>query len=450
MKPLLAVGFRRLASLLERTDPVRLVVLGYASYMLAGWVLLCLPWSTKVPGASALDHLFTAVSAVSTTGLATVTAGETYSGFGQVVILALIQLGGLGYMTFGSFAVLAATGRLTPLRERIGTAALGLPAGFDLASFLRVIVVFTLAIEAAGAVALYPRFVAHGAPWPAWQAAFHSVSAFCTAGFGLYADSFESFRADWFLNVVIAALSYVGAIGFIVVNDVWSSWRCRERRVTLTSKIIVLSTVWIGAAGTVLFLLDEPSLQGLPAAERWMVAAFQVMTASTTVGFNTVPIGGLAPGPVFLLTVVMLIGASPAGTGGGIKTTTITALWAEMMAVLRRRSRVEFLGRAIPAHRLRGATANILFYCLALAAGLYALLLVEKASFADLLFECASAIGTVGLSRGVTGDLTAAGKLIVIGLMFVGRAGPTVLGMALLPAAAPPAAEPVRAEDVVI
>ncbi|NJO55230.1 MAG: TrkH family potassium uptake protein [Rhodospirillales bacterium] len=171
-------------------------------------------------------------------------------------------------------------------------------------------------------------------------------------------------------------------------------------------------------------------MRELPAGERWMASLFQVMTASTTVGFNTIPIGQITAGSTFLLTVIMVIGASPSGTGGGLKTTTITALWAEMMAVLRRRPTTTFLGRLIPEPRLRAAVANLLFYLFTLLIGIYLLALVEPMPLADLMFEGASALGTVGLSRGITGALTPAGKLIIIALMFLGRLGPVLVGMA--------------------
>lgn len=431
------------------SDPLRLVVLGYAFYIVVGWLALSIPMSRTGAAATWLDLLFTSTSAVSTTGLTTVSTADTFTWLGQATILLLIQLGGLGYMTVGSFTVLSLTGKLPPLRERVGITTLSLPMGFQITAFLRVVVLFTLAIEAAGAAALYPAFVAHGAPNPVWQSVFHSVSAFCTAGFGLFNDSFESYRADVWLNFVICALSYLGAIGFIVLSDFWSFIRGRKAWLTLTSKIILLSTLWISVAGTVLFFLDEPTIAGLPAGERWMTALFQVMTASTTVGFNTVPIGALSASSLFLLTVVMIIGASPSGTGGGLKTTSLTALWAVMMSVVRRRGKVAFLNREIPDVRVRAAVANVLFYFLTLATGIYALALTDSSPFPDQMFECASALGTVGLSRGITASLTDSGKAIIVVLMFLGRVGPLALGMALV-SRAPAGTDESPEEDVAI
>lgn len=434
----------------RRSSPIRLVVAGYLSYVLMGWLALLLPPCRTNAEAGWLDHLFTAVSALSTTGLTTVSTADTYTRFGELIVLLLIQAGGLGYMTLGSFIVLSAAGDLSTLRERIASTALNPPAGFQIQTFLRVIVVFTLLIEAAGAAALYPRFVAHGSPAPLWEAVFHSVSAFCTAGFGLYNNSLESFRDDVRLNVVIGLLSYLGAIGFIVLHDLWQSITMRKPRITLTSKVILVSTFWILVVGTILFALDETSVRTLPGPQRWMAALFQVMTASTTVGFNTIPIGALSASSLFLLTVIMMIGASPSGTGGGIKTTTLTALWAEMMAVIRRQGATTFLGREIPPARLRTASASMLFYCLTLATGIYVFALVDPSPLPDQMFECASALGTVGLSRGITGGLGPAAQWVLIVLMFVGRAGPLVLGMALANRRAQADPRPAKSEDIAI
>lgn len=451
MKNTASAPWSRFVQRAERADPLRFVVLGYLSYVLIGWALLCLPVSWQSPdAASALDHLFMATSAMSTTGLATVNTSDTYSFFGECVILLLIQAGGLGYMSIGSFIMLSLSGRLSQVHQRVSGAALSLPAGFELGHFLRLMILFTLAVEAAGAAALYYAvFLPHGVPEPLWQAVFHSVSAFCTAGFGLFNDSFESYRGDVALNLILIALSYLGAIGFIVFSDLWHSVRHRAAHVTLTSKIIVLSTTWLSLVGTVLFFLDEPAVQALPVGERWLVSWFQIMTASTTVGFNTVPIGGLSASSLFLLVIVMMIGASPSGTGGGLKTTTFTALWAVMMAVVRRRSDPTFMEREIPDARIRAAVASALFYGLTLAAGIYALALVETASLADQMFECASALGTVGLSRGLTGSLSDWGKGIIIVLMFLGRVGPVAMGMAIFHPPATPAKE-LPEEDVAI
>ena len=265
---------RRLFQRVAGLDPARLVLLGYASYIVLGWAALCLPWSVHagVP-ATWLDHLFTATSAVSTTGLATVGTATTYTGFGEFVVLLLIQFGGLGYMTISSCLLLAVSGRLEPWRERVGAASLALPADFNVKQFLKLTVGYTLAIEAAGAYFLYPSFRDAGAEAPVWQAVFHSVSAFCTAGFGLYGDSFESFRTDTFLNGTIIALSYLGAIGFIVVHDVWLSLAGRKLRVTFTTKVILAATAAVSVVVAAVAARQQLMLMSLDEAAAVLSAA---------------------------------------------------------------------------------------------------------------------------------------------------------------------------------
>lgn len=440
----------RLLVRVNHTDPVRLVLFGYLSYILLGWAALCLPWSQAAGiTATALDHLFMATSAVSTTGLTTLSTADTYSFLGELFLLLLIQIGGLGYMTTGSFIVLALSGQLSPLRARVGGAVFAVPAGFDLRSFLRLLVLFSLTAEGVGAVALHGLvFAPAQVSDPIWQSIFHSVSAFCTAGFGLFNDSFESYRGHFWLNLIVMVLSYLGATGFIVVNDAWHALTRRARRVTLTTKIILLSTTAISLAGTVLLFFEEASLQSLEPGERALTAWFQIMSASTTVGFNSVPIGTLSASSVFLIGIVMIIGASPAGTGGGLKTTTFTALWAVMMSVIRRRTLTTFLNREIPAARIRAAVASLLLYGVTLVIGIYALALVDTASLSDQAFECASALGTVGLSKGITSALSPWGKVIVMVLMFVGRAGPIAFGMALFSPAKEGSSGTVQPEDL--
>ncbi|MBX7158013.1 MAG: potassium transporter KtrB [Verrucomicrobiae bacterium] len=411
--------------------PIQQVVLGYLSYIILGWFFLLLPWSQKVKNMSWLDHLFTATSAVSTTGLATMSIADSYTFFGQGIVLFLIQLGGLGYMTLSSFIVLSASGKISSFRHRITSTALSLPQGFEVIRFLRQVIGFTLIIEIIGTWGLYFIFVKEDVPQALWEAIFHSVSAFCTAGFSLFNTSLEAYRNHVGLNCLIIVLSYLGAIGFIVMSDVWTSLKYRKTHITLTSKIILMSTLWISVIGTLLLFFDESSTRSLPFFQRAMTAFFQTMTASTTVGFNTIPIGALTASSLFLLTLIMIIGASPAGTGGGLKTTTFTALWAVMASTFRQQEKITFFKKQIPRARIFSAIASLMFYLFTFIAGVYALTLTEKLPLPDLAFEAASALGTVGLSRGITGNLTNLGKIIITALMFLGRIGPISIGMAL-------------------
>jgi len=412
--------------------PVTLVTWGYAFYMGIGCVLLCLPIAHAQSGLSIVDNLFTATSAVSTTGLATISPGDSYNLFGQIVIATLIQLGGIGYMTLGSFIMLAVRHRLDDLHEGVARQAFVLPQGMDLARFVRGVVLFTLLIECVGAAILIPAFSAAGVPSPIWNGIFHSISAFCTAGFSLFDNGLEDFTGNAVVSLTVAGLSYLGAIGFIVMSD-WWRWISRRRKTTLTSRIILRVTVILATLGTLALGLTDSTLAQLPVSERWLAAFFQVMTAMTTVGFDTVPINTLAPASILLIIVAMVMGASPSGTGGGIKSTTVAVFYGAVKAALRGRMSVVLLGRTVSPVRVQLAMAVFGFYMSCLIVGTFVLLLVDEHGLMELMFEATSAIGTVGLSLGITGDLSTAGKYVVIALMFLGRLGPITAGMALFP-----------------
>ncbi|MBN1395519.1 MAG: hypothetical protein JW959_10885 [Pirellulales bacterium] len=423
--------FVDLSRFLTGLHPAKIALLGYLSYILLGWIFLSLPFAARGQGVKAIDNLFISTSAVSTTGLVTVSVSDDYNLFGQLVILLLIQLGGIGYMTFGSFVILSRSTELPDVRRGVGEAVFSLPRSFCIHKFMRSVVVFTVVIESIGAAALYPIFRQGGDPNALWSAVFHSISAFCTAGFSLYNNSFESYASNFWLNAVISVLSYLGAIGFIVCVDCWRMLRGQIRHITLTSKIILWTTIWLTVAGTSLLFLGEPSIRTKPADERLLAAFFQAMTSMTTVGFNTINISVLSRASLLVLMVLMVIGASPSGTGGGLKSTTLSALFGVMRSAMKGEHDVRFWGRIVPRERVWAAMAALGFYLFMLVAGTYVLELTEDFNFEQNLFEAASALGTVGLSTGVTPALSSIGKLIVTFLMFCGRLGPLTFGVAL-------------------
>lgn len=416
---------------LKSMSPVRLVALGYLSYILLGWIILCLPFSHRGSHVNSLDNLFIAVSALSTTGLATVDVSKHYTFFGQVVILLLIELGGIGYMTFGSFVVLSRGRKLSGLREEISKNVFSLPKEFRVDKFIRSVIVFTVIVELIGSCALYSIFRAAGIKNSLWNSVFHSVSAFCTAGFSLFSNSMESFSSNFWLNAVIGTLSLIGAVGFIVLVDIWRRVTGKIQHITFTSNVILRMSFLLLITGTVLFLFTEPLVRTASTESRVMVSVFQAMTAMTTVGFNSIPIGSLATSSLLILLFLMIIGASPSGTGGGIKCTSFSALVGIIRSTLRGDTRVRFLGRAIPQRRVQAAMANIGFYLFVLIVGIYALTVTEKFDFRDIFFEAASALGTVGLSTGITSTLSGLGKIIICFLMFIGRLGPLTFAIAL-------------------
>lgn len=415
---------------IRELHPLKLVLLGYLSYIMVGWMMLSLPFAQS-KSTPALDNLFTATSAVSTTGLVTVSTSDNYSFFGELVILILIQLGGIGYMTFGSFVILSSKKHLSPERAEVSSSVFALPKTFRIYKFIRSVVRFTFVTELIGAVFLFFIFRASNTPNAFWSAIFHSVSAFCTAGFSIYNNSFESFHNNFWLNLVISILSYSGAIGFIVFVDVWRKIKGKIKNVTLTSKIILHTTIWLSIIGTLNIFLTEPSIQQLPPDERLIASFFQAMTSITTVGFNTIPIAAITKATMLLITVLMVIGASPSGTGGGLKSTTFSAMLGVMKSVLKGESKVSFWRNEIPFERVWSAMASFCFYVAFLVIGIYLLDLTESFDFERIVFEAASALGTVGLSMGITSELTNLGKIIITLLMFSGRLGPLTFGMAL-------------------
>jgi trk system potassium uptake protein TrkH len=202
--------------------------------------------------------------------------------------------------------------------------------------------------------------------------------------------------------------------------------------ITFTSKVILVMTAGVFVIGTMMLFFCEPSVRGLPVGDRLLASGFQIMTASSTAGFNTIPIGGMSSAGLVVIVIAMLIGASPSGTGGGIKTTSVSAIFGNLLSVLRRREKVVWLGREIPMVRVLYAFAASSLYLIGLCAGVLVLCLTESQEFLPIVFESASAIGTVGLSMGITGELSTAGKLAIIVLMFAGRCGPITIGLALL------------------
>ncbi|MBP0614024.1 TrkH family potassium uptake protein [Jiella mangrovi] len=414
----------------ERAGPAKLLLVGYLSYIVAGWIALSFGFSQAKP-LSPLDTLFTAVSAVSTTGLTSIDTGTSYTFAGQIVVLLLIQFGGIGYMTGSSFLFLSLRHHLSETQEKTARTAYSLPDSITPQLFIRSVILFTFACEAVGAAALYPILKAGGEASPLWSAIFHSISAFCTAGFSLRSDSFAPYVANVPLNLTLSALSILGAMGFIVVTDIVRRIAGRTSHLGFTSKVIARMTAFLLVIGTLLIFVAEPSLAGMPPWERLQAAFFQAMSASTTVGFNTLDIGGLSNATLVVLLFLMFVGASPAGTGGGLKTTSFAALIGLVRSTLKGRSSVRFFKREVPPAQLQAATTSLACYCGALTIAIFLLSLTEPvADFDKIVFEAVSAIGTVGLSMGLTSDLTVIGKLILIALMIVGRLGVLTFGLA--------------------
>jgi trk system potassium uptake protein TrkH len=423
-----------------RASPAALLAGSFAALILLGTILLSLPQAHAAGAVGGLDALFTATSAVCVTGLIVVDTAGDFTRFGQAVILCLIQLGGLGIMTFAAL-FLQMLGRRMSLRTQglVHDTLLqrDLAAGFP--RLLRRILLLTFALEAAGAGLLFLGFLRElPATAAAWHALFHSVSAFCNAGFSTFRTSLVTWRANGPVMTGVAGLILAGGAGHLVLVEGAERWllpllpwrRVPRRKLGFHSRVVLTVSAALllsGWAGLMLFGTGPGTGEG---AERWSAAFFQSVTARTA-GFNTVEIGALPVASLLLLACLMLIGGSPASCAGGVKTTTFAAALAWLWAGLRGSQEVRLFGRRLPESVL-GRAGVILGLALGWnLLGVFVLLATEGTGpgrgLAELLFEQVSAFGTVGLSTGLTPSLSTAGRIWIILTMYVGRLGPLTL-----------------------
>ncbi|WP_298323145.1 TrkH family potassium uptake protein [uncultured Dokdonia sp.] len=405
---------------------------GFLTYVGVGTILLCLPWLQKT-SAPILDHLFTATSAVSTTGLVTISIFDSYNVGGQFVIMTLFQLGGIGYLTFTTFMLLSTTHKITPWHKSILNTEFTLPVTIKIKDFLKSVILYTVIMEVLGAILFFIAFKTDGMDTgeAIWSSIFHSISAFCTAGFSLFNSGFTDYVDNGLINFTISMLAICGSLGFIVITDVGLWIKNRAHSLSFTTKIVTMGSLILLVFGYLFFYFLEPSISNLSGSARVSAAFFQSMTAMTTVGFNTVDFGSFVL-PMLLVTIfLMYIGASPSGTAGGMKITTLTAVFAIMKSRLKGSKNITFLGRRIPYERLYVATSSFIFYTTLIFVGTFILTFSESFDFENILFEVASALGTVGVSTGITGDLSSIGKIVIIILMFIGRLGVLTFGLAI-------------------
>lgn len=411
----------------------RQLMVVYIGYTILGTLLLSIPFASK-GDISFIDHLFTAVSAISTTGLATVDVASQYTFFGQAIILLLIQMGGFGYMTLSSYIMLKLTKRLGAGHAKLFRTQFSFPDTIDSESMLRNIVNFTLFFEFLGFILLCPYFVMTNEEQPIWSAIFHSISAFCTAGFSIYTDNLIRFQTDIYVNVVIMVLSIIGAMGFILVTDVIRIFLRKNYKITFTSKVILTITGGLTLWSTLHLFFCEASFQHMLVGDKFLVSLFQAVSAMTTAGYNTVDVSLMASISMFILAMTMYIGASPSGTGGGLKSTTLSAIYAYTKNKLGLRKNVSLRGNIIPAYRVETALTTAFFYTFILFTGIYLIGLFEPsdADFLEISFEAASALATAGLTSGILSEISIGSKITLIILMYIGRVGVITFGNAIL------------------
>jgi len=422
--------------------PARTICLGFLLVIGVGTLLLWLPLSTQAPGwDSLLTALFTATSAVCVTGLSVVDVGTHYSFWGQLILLLLVQIGGLGYMTSMTLLMLL-LGRRFRLKDKLAVQqALDQTGIGGISGLLRSILLATGILEFLGGLALMAFFVPRFGFWGGlWQSIFHSISAFNNAGFSLFSNSFMSYFNAPLLVFTTTVLIILGGIGYQVLLEFYLRLTCQHpERFTfsLNTKVVVSTTLVLLGVGTVAFWLIEgnnpDTLGRMNLGEQFLAAWFQSVTTRTA-GFNTIDTSKMTATGLFFTIVLMFIGASPGGTGGGIKTTTVRVLLRATRAILRGHEEVIIYEREIPPILIYKAIA-VLVGSMSLVLLMLTLISITEAehgfTFLQLFFEVVSAFGTVGLSTGITGGLSLSGKLLIILTMYAGRVGVLLLMAAL-------------------
>jgi trk system potassium uptake protein TrkH len=419
-------------------SPTQFIALSYIVGIAVGTGLLWLPIA-HTPGSDVgfLAALFTATSALCVTGLTVIDVGTALSVFGQVVMMVLMQAGGLGIVTLGTLGAII-IGRRVGFRERMRlmTQVNAFQVG-GLVRLIRNIALMVFGLELVGGLLLYIRFSALKGPGEgAFYAAFHSVSAFNNAGFALYSNNLIPFVGDPLVSLTIAALIVLGGLGFIVIANVTLHLRNRRRfRLSLHSKVALLTTALLIVVGTLVILglewTNPGTLEPLSLPGKLLASLFQSITPRTA-GFESLDYGHIRPSTLFFTILLMFIGASPGSTGGGIKTVTFFVLAGSAWSIARGRGELTVFGRRISLITAVKAGVIAMISAMLLGAAITALTITDPdQSFLRLAFEAASAFATAGLSTGITASLSVPGKVILILLMYLGRIGPLTFALAL-------------------
>ena len=404
----------------------QLIILGFAGVILLGTFLLMLPFSSvnKVP-TSFHEALFTATSAVCVTGLVVKDTGSYWSPIGQAIILVLIQTGGLGVVTVAASVSLFSGKKISLMQRSTMKDAISAPKVGGIVRLTRFILKGTMLIEAAGAVLLLPVFLSDYGLKGIWMSVFHSVSAFCNAGFDILGTADNSFPSligysgNVLINVVIMLLIITGGIGFLTWDDIYMN-KMNFKRYRLQSKMILMTTVCLILLPSVFFFVCD--LQNLSAGRRLLAATFQSVTTRTA-GFNTINISEMSEASKAVMILLMLIGGSPGSTAGGMKTTTFMVLILNAIATFRSQENAGAFGRRLEYHVIKNAATIAMLYFVLFFCGGLAISVYEGFPLLDCLYEAASAVGTVGLTLGITPKLHIFSQVVLIILMYLGRVG---------------------------
>lgn len=418
----------------------QIIIFGFMAVILVGTFLLMLPISTHSGESTGfVDALFTSTSAVCVTGLVVFDTATYWSLFGQIVIICLIQIGGMGVVTVAATIAIFSGRKIGLMQRSTMQEAISAPQVGGIVRLTHFIIKGTMIIELLGALIMSPVFCKDfGFFKGIWYSLFHSISAFCNAGFDLMGvrEQFSSltyYVANPLINITIMALIIIGGIGFLTWNDIKTNkWHISKYR--MQSKAILLVTGLLIILPAVFFYFSEFTAEkwsDTPVYEKVLMSFFQSVTTRTA-GFNTINFSDLTAAALTVMIILMLIGGSPGSTAGGMKTTTVAVLFSTAFAAFRRKNDAHLFGRRLPSDTIKNAATILLMYLTLFLLGSIAISRIENLPMMDCIFECGSAIATVGLTLGITGELCVASHLILIVLMFFGRVGGLTLIFAAL------------------
>ena len=419
----------------RRLSSFQIIILGFAGVILLGALLLMLPISATARCVTPFhEALFTATSAVCVTGLVVQDTGSYWSVFGQAVILTLIQIGGLGVVTVAASFALLSGRRISLMQRSIMQDAISAPKVGGIVRLTRFILRGTFLIELIGALAMLPVFCRDYGWRGIWMAAFHSISAFCNAGFDILGTnnnlypSLTGYVQNPVINITIMLLIITGGIGFLTWDDICEN-KLHFHRYRMQSKVIVIVTLVLIVLPALFFFFAD--FGALPLGERIQAALFQSVTPRTA-GFNTVDLSAMSGASLGVMILLMLIGGSPGSTAGGMKTTTLAVLLANAAATFRRRDSAQFFGRRLDCGAVKTAATILTMYLALFFGGGVFISIYENLPLSSCLYEAASAVGTVGLTLGITPQLHIPSQMVLIALMYLGRVGGLTLIYAAL------------------
>ena len=410
----------------RRLSSFQIIILGFAAVILLGALLLMLPISTTGGNVTPFNEtLFTATSAVCVTGLVVQDTGSYWSTFGQAVILALIQIGGLGVVTVAASFALLSGRRISLMQRSTMQDAISAPKVGGIVRLTRFILRGTFLIELLGALAVLPVFCRDYGGRGVWMAIFHSISAFCNAGFDILGTesnrypSLTGYADSPVINITIMLLIVIGGIGFLTWDDIFENkWRFHRYR--MQSKVILVTTLTLIVLPALFFFFVD--FDALPLGVRVQAALFQSVTPRTA-GFNTVDLPAMSGASLGVMILLMLIGGSPGSTAGGMKTTTLAVLLSNAAATFRQRDSAQFFGRRVDGSAVKTAATILTMYLALFFGGGVFISVYEDLPLSSCLYEAASAVGTVGLTLGLTPQLHIPSQMVLIALMYLGRVG---------------------------